>query len=89
MDLRFSIVPKMDPHYLWIPVIGLVLLDVIGVIGVAYGVFPVSPLYILYLIHYRKKLTYCTLSIITHPYTHTHTHTQFLPAYASLGSLHS
>ena len=75
MDLRFSIVPKMDPHYLWIPVIGLVLLDVIGVIGVAYGAFPVSPLYILYLVHYREKTLSFSLSLSSHTYTHTHTHT--------------
>ena len=74
MDLRFSIVPKMDPHYLWIPVIGLVLLDVIGVIGVAYGAFPVSPLYILYLVHYRRK-TYLFHFLYHHTPIHTHTHT--------------
>ena len=80
----------MDPHYLWIPVIGLVLLDVIGVIGVAYGAFPVSPLHILYLVHYRRK-TYLFHFLYHHTpiRTHTHTFTQFLPAYASLGSLHS
>ena len=75
MFLRFSIVPKMDPHYLWIPVIGLVLLDVIGVIGVAYGAFPVSPLYILYLVYYREKTLSFSFSLSSHTHTHTHTHT--------------
>ncbi|OEU23654.1 hypothetical protein FRACYDRAFT_233826 [Fragilariopsis cylindrus CCMP1102] len=44
------LVPKMDPHYLWIPIIGLVLLDVVGVIGVAYGAFPPMPVWAVYIL---------------------------------------